>query len=134
MDYVRQLIRGDKVDIEMGRDTKNVLHINRKETLVSTRTRTNEGNAQILIAKIPFFDPVVRNFGTSRQARPLLDEPEPLGPVEEGEIETLMKKMLSESVDVTDELYQKNFQGQVLKENFNIDGSIAYQVFEETKY
>jgi len=134
MDYVRQLIRGDKVGIEMGRDTKNVLHINRKDTLFSTRTRTNEGGAQVLIAKIPFLDPVVKNFGTSRQARPLLDEPEPIDPVEEGEIESLMKKMLSESVDVNDDLYQKNLKDQVLKVNWEVDGNIAYQIFEETSY
>jgi Fe-S-cluster-containing hydrogenase component 2 len=134
MDYVRQLIRGEKVGTEMGRDSINVLHINRKEPLISTRTRTNEGNAEVLISKIPFLDPVVRNFGTSRQARPLHDEPEPLGPVEEGEIESLMKRMLSESVDVSDELYKKNLQGQVLKVNWDIDGKIAYQIFEETKY
>ena len=70
MEWVRQLIRGDKVGIEMGRDTKNVLYLNRKDHLFSTRTRTNEGDAQVLIAKIPFLDPVVKNFGTSRQARP----------------------------------------------------------------
>jgi len=134
MDYVRQLIRGDKVGTEMGRDSNNVLHINRKETLISTSTRTNEGNAEVLIAKIPFLNPIVRNFGTSRQARPLLDEPETLSPVEEGEIESLMKKMLRESVDISDELYQKNLQDQVLKVNWDIDGNIAYQIFEETKY
>ena len=134
MDYVRQLIRGDKVDIEMGRDSKNVLHLNRKEPLVSTRTRTNEGNAQVLIAKIPIFDPVVKNFGTSRQARPLRDEPEPIDPVEEGEIESLMKKMLSESVDVNDGKYKKDFKDQVLKVNWDIDGNIANQIFKEASY
>ena len=134
MEYVRQLIRGDKVGIEMGRDSKNVLHLNRKDTLISTRTKTNEGDAQVLIAKIPFFDPVVKNFGTSRQARPLRDEPEPIGPVEEGEIESLMKKMLSESVDVNDELYPKNFKDQVLKVNWDVNGNKAYQIFEETGY
>ena len=134
IEYVRQLIRGDKVGTEMGRDAKNVLHINRKDTLVATRTRTNEGNAEVLIAKMPFFDQVVKNFGTSRQARPLRDEPEPIGPVEEGEIESLMKKMLTESVDVTNELYQKNLEGQVLKVNWDVNGNTAYQIFEETSY
>ena len=134
MEWVRQLIRGDKVGIEMGRDAKNVLHVNRKDNLFSTHTRTNEGDAQVLIAKIPFFDPVVKNFGTSRQVRPLHDEPEPIGSVEEGEIASLMKKMLSESVDVNDELYKKNFKDQVLKVNWDINGNIAYQIFEETSY
>ena len=134
MDYVRRLLRGEKVGTEWGRDTKNVRHMNRKAILFSTRTRTNEGNAEVLIAKIPFFDQVVKNFGTSRQGRFLRDEPEPIGPVEEGEIESLMKKMLTESVNVTDEFYQKNLKGQVLKVNWEIDGNLAYQIFEETRY
>jgi len=134
MDYIRRLLRGEKVGTEWGRDTKDIRHMNRKALLFSTRTRTNEGNAEVLIANIPFFDPVVKNFGTSRQGRNILDEPEPIGPVEEGEIASLMKKMLTESVDVTDELYQKNLKGQVLKVNWEINGNIAYQIFEETRY
>ncbi|MHA2393611.1 MAG: hypothetical protein ACXAEX_16870, partial [Promethearchaeota archaeon] len=103
INYVKGMLQGEKLGTEWRRDTKDVRHMNKKAILVSTRTRNNEGNAQVLIAKIPFFDPVVKNFGTSRQARPLRDEPEPIGPVEKGEIASLMKKMLNESVDVSDE-------------------------------
>ena len=134
MDYVRGLLRGEKVGTEWGRDTEDVRHMNIKDVIVSTRTRTNEGNAQILLAKIPIFDQVVKNFGTSRQGRFLRDEPDPIDPVEEGEIASLMKRMLSEPVDVTNELYQKNFQGHVLKVNWDINGNIASQIFGETNY
>ena len=130
MDYIRQLLRGEKVGIENGRDKNYVLHINRKDLFIST----NKKNAQVLLAKIPFFDSVVKNFGTSRLAKRLRDESEPFIPVKEAEITMLMKKMLNESVDTSDELYQKNFQGQVLKVNWDINGNIAYQIFEETKY
>ena len=133
MAYIRGLLRGEKVGTEWGRDTKDIRHMNRKDLIVSTHTRTNEGNAQILLAKIPIFDQVVKNFGTSRQGRFLRDEPEPIGPVEEGEIASLMKKMLNDPVDVTDELYQKNFKNQVLKVNWDVDGNKAYQIFEETR-
>jgi len=134
MDYIRQWLRGEKLGTEMGRDTKNILHINRKDLLVSTQMRTDERNVQVLLAKIPIFDQVVHAFGASRTVRPLRDEPEFISPVEKGEIASLMKKMLSEAVDVSDETYQKNFQGQVLKVNWNINGNLAYQVFEETRY
>jgi UDP-glucose 4-epimerase len=134
IDYIKQILQGEKIGIEWGRDSKDVRHMNIKAYFISTRTRTNEGNAQLLMAKIPIFDPIVKNFGTSRQARPLRDEPEPIGPVEEGEIESLMKKMLSESVDITDEKYKKDFKDQVLKLNWTIDGNLSYQIFEETSY
>ena len=130
VEYIRQLLRGEEVGTENGRDKNYVLYINRKDLFIST----NKENAQVLLAKIPFFDSIVKNFGTSRQAKPLRDEPEPIGPVQEEEIVILMKKMLNDSVDTSDELYQRNFQGNVLKVNWNISGNIAYQIFEETKY
>jgi len=133
MDYIRQLLQGEEVGTEAGRDSNYVLHINRKDTLFSTRMRTDERNAQVLLAKIPIFDQVVKNFGTSRQGRRLRDQPD-IDPVKDGEIASLMKKMLSETVDDTDDLYRKNFQGQVLKMNWDITGNIAYQIFEETQY
>ena len=133
MDYVKQLLQGEKVGTEAGRDSNYVLHINRKDTLFSTCMRTDERNAQVLLAKIPIFDQVVANFGTSRQGRRLRDQPD-IDPVKDGEIASLMKKMLSQTVDDTDDLYQRNFQGQVLKVNWDIAGNIAYQKFEEARY
>jgi len=130
MEYIRQLLRGEKVGIENGRDRNYILHINRKDLFIST----NRKNAQVLMAKIPLFDSIVKNFGTSRQAKRLRDEPKPLGPVQEGEIVMLMKKMLKDPVDTSDELYRRNLQGQILKVNWDINGNLAYQIFEETKY
>jgi UDP-glucose 4-epimerase len=134
MDYLRGMLRGEKVGTEWGRDNEYYWHMYRKDIIVSTRMHTNERNAQILISKIPIFDQTVQAFGTSRLTRPLRDEPEPINPVEKDEIAALMKKMLSESADVTDEVYQKNFQAQVLKVNWDINGNLAYQIFEETNY
>ncbi|TFG04329.1 MAG: hypothetical protein EU539_10995, partial [Promethearchaeota archaeon] len=73
IDYIKQLLRGEKVDIENGRDNNYVLHINRKDLFISTDRK----NAQVLLAKIPFFDSIVKNFGTSRLSKRLRDEPEP---------------------------------------------------------
>jgi len=130
LDYIKQLLRGEKVDIENGRDNNYVLHINRKDLFISTDRK----NAQVLLAKIPFFDSIVKNFGTSRLARRLRDEPKPFDPAQEDEIVELMIKTMKEAVDTSDELYQRNFKGQVLKVNWDIKGIIAYQIFEETKY
>jgi len=140
MDFVRQLIGREKVLTEMGRSEGNYF-LTRKDLFITTRSKSVDVNAQILIAKIPFFRWVVPNFGSSRLARPLqgvkLEKIEPTGVVEKEEIASLVKKMLSESVDVSDELYQKNFKNQVLKVNWEIggiDGITAYQIFEETSY
>ena len=134
IDHIRGLLQGENIDIEMGRNSKNVVLLNRKNLFMSTRMGTDERNAQVLMAKLPIFDPILKNFGTSRLVRPLRDGPEFISPVEKGEIESLMKKMLSEAVDITDEAYKKNFQGQVLTVNWDIDGKIASQIFEETGY
>ena len=134
MDYLRGMLRGDKVRTEWGRDNKYVWHMNKGDIIISTRMHTNERNAQILLSKIPIFQQALLNFGTSRLTKPLRDEPENISPVEEGEIASLMKKMLSESADASDEVYQKNFQAQVWKVNWNISGNLAYQIFEETNY
>jgi len=134
MDYLRRMLREEKVGTEWGRDSKYFWHMNKKDIIITTRMHTKERNAQKLFSKIPIFHQTVQAFGTSRLTRALRDEPEPISPVEKGEIATLMKKMLSESADVADEVYQKNFQGQVWKVNWNINENLAYQVFEETNY
>lgn len=134
IDYIRGLLQGQNIDIEMGRNSKNVVILNRKDLFISTRMGTDERNAQVLMAKLPLFNPILKNFGTSRLVRPLRDGPQFISPVEKGEIESLMKKMLSEAVDVTDEAYRKNFKGQTLTVNWDINGKIAYQIFEETSY
>ncbi|MHA2473667.1 MAG: DUF362 domain-containing protein [Promethearchaeota archaeon] len=134
MDYVRSMLQGEKIATEWGRDSNNFRNMNKKDLFISTRMNSDERNAQILMAKIPIFDAIVKNFGTSRQARVLRDEPGPIGPVKKGEIASLIKKMLEESGDVSDEHYQKNFQNQVVKVNWDIDGNKAYQIFTETEY
>ena len=134
MDYFRKALKGEKVGIEAGRDNKKMNHLYRKTPFIYTRTRTNEGNAQVLIAKIPIFKQIVRDFGTSRQARILHDEPDPISPIEKGEIELLMKKMLAESIDINDDIYKNNFKNLILKVNWDIDGNVAYQILKETEY
>jgi UDP-glucose 4-epimerase len=134
INYIRDLLRGEKLGTEWGRDSKDFRNMNKKDLFISTRMKSDERNAQVLLAKIPIFDAIVKNFGTSRQARVLRDEPEPIGPVEKGEIASLMKKMLIEAGNMPEEQYQKSFQGQPMKINWEIDGNIAYQNFEEAEY
>jgi len=137
MDFVKQLIGREKIKTEMGRSEGYYL-LCRKDVFISTRSKIKDVNAQMLIAKIPFLRWVVPNFGASRLSKPLkvgtLEEIESSGAVDKEEIVSLMKKMLSESVDVTDDTYKKDFKGQVLKVNWEIDGITAYQIFEETSY
>ncbi|MHA1197311.1 MAG: DUF362 domain-containing protein [Promethearchaeota archaeon] len=130
MEFVKQLLRGDKVGIENGRDKNYVLQITRKDLFIST----DKNNAQVLMAKIPLFDPIVKNFGTSRQAKRLRDDPGPIDPVQEGEIASLMKAMLVETGKMPEEFYPKNFKGKPVKINWDIVGNIAYQHFAENGY
>ncbi len=134
MDFFKRVAQGEEIENEWGRDNDYYYHMNKRVTMISTSTQTNEGDAQVMLAKLPLFHQALLNFGTSRLTKPLRDEPEAIEPAKDGEIESLMKKMLSESIDTSDELYQKNFKDQVLKVNWNIDGNEAYQVFEETNY
>lgn len=137
MDFIKQLIGSEKIQIEFGRSEGDI-HLCRKDIFISTRSKTKNVNAQMLIAKIPIFKSVVPNFGASRLSKPLkvvdLEEIQSSETVEKEEIASLMKKMLSESVDLKDETYKIDFKGRVLKVNWEIGEIKAYQIFEETSY
>ncbi|MHA1498283.1 MAG: 4Fe-4S dicluster domain-containing protein [Promethearchaeota archaeon] len=136
-EFLDQLLRKEKLLTRM-RISEEGYYLCRYDLFISTRTATKDVNAQILIAKIPFFQWVVPNFGSSRLARPLHSvepiEIESSKIIEIEEIESLVKKMLSESVDVEDEQYKKDFKDQVLKVNWEIGEISANQVFEESTY
>jgi len=134
MDYVRGMLQGEYIPTEWGRDSRNYRHMNKKDLMITTKMGSDERNAQVLLAKIPIFHQPLLNFGTSRLTLPLRDEPEPISPLKEGELESLIKKMLSESANLTDEKYKKDFQGLVMKVNWDISGNLAYQIFEENNY
>ena len=89
----------------------------------------------MFITRIPFFKEIIEDLGASQQTLPLRDEPsEPIPPVKEGEIASLMKDMLTETGNMPEELYKSNFQGRPMKINWEIDGNIAYQHFAENGY
>jgi UDP-glucose 4-epimerase len=135
IEYIRELLRGDKSRPALARDKNNVLQVCRKEDLIIAHTKAEVGNAQLFIARIPFFKEIIEDLGASQQTLPLRDEPEdPIPPVKEGEIMSLMKDMLVETGKMPEELYQKNFKGQPMKMNWEIDGNIAYQHFAEDGY
>ena len=140
MEYVDQLIRKEKLLTRM-RISEGGYYLCRYDLFISTtttRTATKDINAQMLIAKIPFFRWLVPSFGSSRLSKPLHSvepiEIESSKIIEKREIESLVKKMLSKSVDVEDERYKKDFKDQVLKVNWEIKGITAYQIFEESSY
>jgi len=135
IEFIRERLRGDRHRTALARDSKNVLQVCRKEDLFTAYTKAKVGNAQLFIARIPFFKEIIENLGASQQTLPLRDEPDaPIAPVKEGEIASLMKDMLVETGNMPEELYQKNFKGQPMKINWDIDGNIAYQNFEEMGY
>ena len=115
-EFLDQLLRKEKLLTRM-RISEEGYYLCRYDLFISTQTATKDVNAQILIAKIPFFQWVVPNFGSSRLAKPLHSvepiEIESSKIIEIEEIESLVKKMLSESVDVEDEQYKKDFKDQV---------------------
>ena len=137
MEFVDQLIRKEKLLTRM-RISEEGYYLCRYDLFISTRTATKDINAQMLIAKIPFFRWLVPSFGSSRLSKPLQSvepiEIESSKIIEKKEIESLVKKMLSKSVDVEDERYKKDFKDQVLKVNWEIKGITAYQIFEESSY
>ena len=135
IEFIRELLRGDKVDIAFGRDKNNVLLVCRKEDLFTAYTKSKVGNAQLFISRIPFFKEIIEDLGASQQTLPLRDEPEtPITPPKEGEIASLMKAMLIETGEMPEELYQKNFKGKPMKINWDVVGNIAYQHFAEDGY
>jgi UDP-glucose 4-epimerase len=135
IEYIREKLRGDKNRPALARDKNNVLQVCRKEDLFTAYTKAEVGNAQLFISRIPFFKEIIEDLGASQQTLPLRDEPEkPITPVKEGEIESLMKDMLVETGNMPEDLYQKNFKGQPMKINWEIDGTIAYQHFAENGY
>ena len=62
IDYIREKLRGDKSRPALGRDSKNVLHVCRKETLFKAYTKAKVGNAQLFIVRIPFFKEIIDGF------------------------------------------------------------------------
>ena len=135
IEFIRERLRGDNSRTALARDSENVLQVCRKEDLLTAFTKTKVGNAQLFIVRIPFFKEIIEDLGASQQTLPIRDEPDaPIAPVKEGEIASLMKDMLVETGNMPQELYQKNFKGQPMKINWDIDGNIAYQNFEETGY
>jgi len=135
IEFIRERLRGDNSRTALARDSENVLQVCRKEDILTAYTKAKVGNAQLFIVRIPFFKEIIEDLGASQQTLPLRDEPDtPIAPVKEGEIASLMKDMLIETGNMPQELYQKNFKGQPMKINWDIDGNIAYQNFEETRY
>ena len=45
-----------------------------------------------------------------------------------------LKSMLEEEVDINDEVYQKDFEDLSYKVNWEVDGAIGYQIYEQNKY
>ncbi|MHA2473153.1 MAG: DUF362 domain-containing protein [Promethearchaeota archaeon] len=129
IEHVKQMLRGGGFDIEMSRGLENNFQICTKDSLLIAQFK-KEGTNPRVISQLPIFNDLQKQmvFGKT-----LFKQPDNLL-VEKDEIESLMKKMLRDSDRVLDEDYQKTFKDRVFKVNWDIDGILAYQVFEETNY
>ncbi len=135
IEFIREKLRGDNILIAGGRDTQMTSQMFKAETLFTAYTKAKVGNAQLFLVRIPFFKDIIEDLGASSGTLPGRVEPDtPITPVKEGEIATLIQKMLKEVGEMPENLYQKNFQGQPMKINWDIDGILAYQHFDETGY
>ncbi|MHA1242305.1 MAG: hypothetical protein ACTSQU_16215, partial [Promethearchaeota archaeon] len=67
-EYVDQLIEKEKL-LTRVRRSEGEYHLCRYDLFISTRMKTKDLNAQMLIAKIPYFQSIVPSFGASRLSK-----------------------------------------------------------------
>ena len=130
IEHVRQLVRGDGLELEMSRDKERNFQLCIKDPLVIARFKEGVNPNPRTITQLPLFRYIQKQW---HYGKTLFEPPEVIS-VEKDEIESLLKKMLSDSDRVSDEDYQKTFKDRVFKVNWDIQGILAYQIFEETRY
>ncbi|MFW9948751.1 MAG: DUF362 domain-containing protein, partial [Candidatus Thorarchaeota archaeon] len=101
-----------------------------KDPLVIARFKEEVNSNPRIITKLPLFRDIQKQW---HYGKTLFELPEEIS-VEKEEIESLVKKMLSDSDRVSDENYQKTFKDRVFKVNWDVQGILAYQIFEEARY
>ena len=130
IDHVRQMVRGDGLDLEMSRDKERNFQLCIKDPFIFARFKDGVNPNPRVIYELPFFKDVQKQW---HYGKTLFEQPKEFS-VERDEVETLLKKMLKDSDRVKDEDYQKTFKDRVLKVNWDINGILACQIFEETRY
>jgi ferredoxin len=130
IEHIRQLVRDDGLDLEMSRDKDRNFQLCIKDPFITARFRQGFNPNPRVIAQLPLFSDIQKQM---IYGKTLFEQPENVS-VDKEEIESLVKKMLRDSDRVSDEDYRKTFKDRVFKVNWDIDGILAYQIFEETHY
>ena len=130
IEHVRQMLRDDGFDIEMSRDKDRNFQLCIKDPFITARFKQGVNPNPRVITQLPLFSDIKKQWHFGKT---LFEQPDEIS-VKKDELESLMKKMLQDSDRVSDEDYQKTFKDRVLKVNWDINGLLAYQVFEEARY
>ena len=130
IEHVRQLLQNEGLDLEMSRDKENNFQLCIKDNFINARFRPGVNPNPRVIAQLPLFSDIQKQMIYGKTLFELQENVS----VDKDEIVSLVKKMLRDSDRVSDEDYQKTFKDRVFKVNWNIDGILACQIFEETRY
>lgn len=130
IEHVRLLLKGDGLDLEMSRDKDRNFQLCIKDPFINARFRPGFNPNPRVLAQLPLFSDMQKQM---IYGKTLFELPENVL-VDKDEMVSLVKKMLKDSDRVSDEEYQETFKNRVFKVNWDIDGILAYQIFEETNY
>ncbi|MHA2289811.1 MAG: hypothetical protein ACXABG_13585, partial [Promethearchaeota archaeon] len=130
IEHVRQLVWGDGLDLEMSRDKERNFQLCIKDPFITARFRPGFNPNPRVLAQLPLFSDIQKQM---IYGKTLFEQPENVK-VDKKELVSLVKKMLEDFDRISDEDYQKQFKNRVFKVNWDIDGILAYQIFEETNY
>ncbi|MHA1498284.1 MAG: DUF362 domain-containing protein [Promethearchaeota archaeon] len=128
--HIKQMLREDGFDIEMSRDSERNFQLCIKDPFINARFKQGVNPNPRVLSQLPLFSDIQKQM---HYGKTLFKQPEEVS-VEKDELESLIKKMLANSDRTSDDDYQKTFKDRVFKVNWDIDGILAYQIFEETSY
>jgi UDP-glucose 4-epimerase len=130
IEHVRLMIRDDGLDLEMSRDKDRNFQLCIKDPLIIARFKEGVNPNPRSITQLPLFRDIQKQW---HYGKTLFKPPEDIS-TEKKELESLVKKMLKDSDHISDEEYQKTFKDRIFKVNWDIQGILAYQIFEENRY
>ena len=130
IEHARLMVKGSGLDLEMSRDKDRNFQLCIKDPFIIARFRLGFNPNPRVLAQLPLFSDIQKQM---IYGKTLFELPENVS-VDKDEMVSLVKKMLKDSDRVSDKEYQETFKNRVFKVNWDIDGILAYQIFEETNY
>jgi UDP-glucose 4-epimerase len=130
IEHVRLLLNNNGLDLEMSRDKDRNFQLCIKDPFIIARFKEGVNPNPRVITQLPLFNDIKKQWHFGKT---LFEKPEEIS-VDNDELELLVKNMLRDSDRVSDEDYQKTFKDQIFKVNWDINGILASQIFEEKRY